>query len=162
MVEMKNLLGIEDLTTAAYSSWQNGLCEKEHQMIEAIKRDHQDYPIDVLLIWACMAKNTMYDHYGFRPNQLVLGMNPRLPNVLTEGSPEMEGRKHSEILAQHMNALQAARRAFTAKETSEKVRLALKKNSGLRYTTRMIKSTGNTRMRIDGGGQEECDITTGR
>ena len=36
MVEMKGLLNIEDMTTAAYSPWQNGLCEVGHQVIDAM------------------------------------------------------------------------------------------------------------------------------
>ena len=131
VVEMKSLFNIEDLTTAAYSPWQNGLCEKGHQvidaMLEAMERDHPDYPLDVLLSWVCMVKNTMYDHHGFTPNQLVYGTNPTLPNVLTEGLPGMEGKTSSEVLAMHINSLQAARQAFTSSEASEKVRLALKK-----------------------------------
>ena len=74
-----------------------------------------------------MVKNTMYDHHGFTPIQLVYGTNPTLPNVLTEGLPAMEGKNYSEVLAMHINSLQAARQVFTSSEASEKVRLALKK-----------------------------------
>ena len=44
---MKAMFNIEDMTTAAYSPWQNGLCEKGHQVIdamfEATERDHPNY-----------------------------------------------------------------------------------------------------------------------
>ena len=57
---MKAMFNIEDMTTAAYSPWQNGLCEKGHQvidaMLEAMVRHHLNYPLDVLLSWACMVK----------------------------------------------------------------------------------------------------------
>ena len=75
IVEMKELLSIEDMTTAAYSPWQNGLCEKGHQvidaMLEVMEKDHPDYPLDMLLGWASMVQNTMYDHHGYTPNQVV-------------------------------------------------------------------------------------------
>ena len=76
IVEMKELLSIEDMTTAAYSplQMQKGLYEKGHQVIDAMlermKKDHPDYPLDMLL-GAYMVKNTMYDHHGYTPNQLV-------------------------------------------------------------------------------------------
>ena len=66
-VEMKELLNIEDMTTAAYSPWQNG-----HQvidaMLEVIQKGHPDYPLDMLLGRDSMVKNTMYDHHGYTPN----------------------------------------------------------------------------------------------
>ena len=80
----------------------------------------------------------MYYHHRYTPNQLVFGTNPNLPNLLTEGLPAMEGKTHSEILAQHINSLQAARKVFTANETSERVRIAQKKkiktNNEVYYT----------------------------
>ena len=69
---MKELLNIEDMTTAAYSPWQNGLCKKGHQvidaMLEVMQKGHPDYPLDMLLGRDSMVKNTMYDHHGYTPN----------------------------------------------------------------------------------------------
>ena len=44
---------------------------------------------------------------------------------MSNGLPAMEGKTSSEIFAQHFNALQAARKAFTESENSERVRKAL-------------------------------------
>ena len=63
--------------------------------------------------------------YGYSSNQLVFGINPKLPNIMMNGLPAMEGRTHSKIFAQHLNALQAARKAFTESENSDWVRKAL-------------------------------------
>lgn len=40
MTEIKNLLGIEIMMTAAYSPWQNGLCEKGHQLIDTLRESY--------------------------------------------------------------------------------------------------------------------------
>ena len=131
MVEMRELMNMEDVTTAGYAPWMNGVCEKHHAtvdvMLEAMVRDHPTYSLETLLAWACMVKNTTYDQYGFTPNQLVFGMNPKLPNVFTEGLPSLEGVTTSETLAKHINSLHSARKAFTESQASAKLRLALKK-----------------------------------
>ena len=131
MVEMRELMNMEDVTTAGYAPWMNGVCEKHHAtvdvMLEAMVRDHPTYSLETLLLWACMVKNTTYDQYGFTPNQLVFGMNPKLPNVFTEGLPSLEGVTTSETLAKHINSLHSARKAFTESQASAKLRLALKK-----------------------------------
>ena len=112
---MKELLNIEDMTTAAYSPWQKG-----HQvidaMLEVMQKGHPDYPLDMLLVRASMVKNTMYDHHGYTPNQLVYGTNSTLTNVLLEGLPAMEGKTYSEVLAMHINSLPAARASIYGKQ----------------------------------------------
>ena len=69
MVEMRELMNMEDVTTAGYAPWMNGVCEKHHAtvdvMLEAMVRDHPTYSLETLLACACMVKNTTYDQYGF-------------------------------------------------------------------------------------------------
>ena len=127
--EVKDILNVVDLTTGAESPWMNGLCEKNHalvdDMLERMVEDYPETPDHVLLGWANMAKNSMQMVYGYSSNQLVFGTNPSLPNIMTNGLPALEGKTHSEIFAQHINALQAARKAFTESENSDRVRKAL-------------------------------------
>ena len=51
-----------------------------------------------LLAWANMAKNSLRMVYGYSPNQLIFGINPVLPNILSAGPPALEGRPFSETL----------------------------------------------------------------
>ena len=85
---------IVNLTTGANSPWQNGTCEKNHALVdnilERIEDDFPDLDIDTKLAWACMAKNSLSNVYGFSPNQLVFGRNPKLPNILTDGPVSWE------------------------------------------------------------------------
>lgn len=129
--EVKEILNVEDQTTGAESPWQNGLCEKNHAIVDTmLERMVEDYPEtdeQVLLGWANMAKNSMQMVYGYSSNQLVFGTNPNLPNIMSDGLPAMEGKTSSEVFAKHLNALHAARKAFIESESSERIRKALKK-----------------------------------
>ena len=129
--EMCRLFNVIDTSSAGYAPWQNGICEKHHATVddtlERLAEDHPGYPLEVLLAWALMVKNSAYDQHGFSPNQLVYGTNPVLPNVFTEGVSALDQKTTSETLAMHMNALQAARVKFNEALGSAKVRTALKK-----------------------------------
>lgn len=130
MEELKSKLNIISLTTGAESPWQNGLCERNHALCDNILlRLDDDFPrveLETKVAWACMAKNCLQNVYGYSPNQLVFGMNPRMPNILSDGPPAWEETTVSEKLAQHLNVLHAARRAFLKSESCQKLKLALK------------------------------------
>lgn len=128
--EMKSILNVVDLTTGAESPWQNGLCEKNHALADNIlNRINDDYPesdLETKLAWACMAKNSLQMVYGYSPNQLVFGKNPKLPNILADGPPAWEAKTMSEALVKHLNVLHAARQAFIRSESCSRLKLALK------------------------------------
>ena len=128
--EMKSMLNVVDLTTGADSPWQNGLCEKNHALIDTIlERLDEDYPdvdLPTKLAWAGMAKNSLQMTYGWSPNQLVFGQNPRLPNIISEGPPAWEDSTVSEKVAKHLNTLHGARKAFILSENSSRLKTALK------------------------------------
>ena len=130
VVAMKGALNIINLTTGANSPWQNGTCERNHALVDNIlERIEDDYPeldIDTKLAWACMAKNSLINVYGYSPNQLVFGRNPNLPNIIIDGPPCWEENNVSSTLLKHLNALHATRKAFIASESCSKLKLALK------------------------------------
>ena len=66
---------------------------------------------------------------GYSPNQLVFSKNPNLPSVLTAKPSALCSCTHSHLLAEHLNALHAARTAFIASEASIKIKLALQKQT---------------------------------
>ena len=128
--EVKSVLNVVDLTTAAESPWQNGLCEKNHALADNIlERMDDDYPtmsLQTKVSWACMAKNSLQMVYGYSPNQFVFGKNPKLPNILVDGPPAWEETTMSESLATHLNALHSARKAFIQSESCARLKTALK------------------------------------
>jgi hypothetical protein len=130
MREVCSILNVEKITTAADSPFQNGLCERNHAVVDnmLLKMEEQcpGTPIDVLLCWANMAKNSLQMCHGFSSYQLVFGKNPNLPNIMTEQPPAHEGSSTSEMLVRHLNSLHAARKAFIESETDERIRRALR------------------------------------
>ena len=130
IVAMKGTLNIVNLTTGANSPWQNGICEKNHalvdNMLERIEDDYPDLDVETMLAWACMAKNCLTNVYGYSPNQLVFGRSPKLPNVLTDGPVSWEESNVGETLSKHLTALHATRKAFISSESCAKLKLALK------------------------------------
>jgi transposase InsO family protein len=128
--EVASILNIEMCTTAAESPFQNGLCERNHavtdMMLLRMVEQCPDTPLEVLLCWANMAKNSLQMWHGYSSYQIVFGRNPNLPNVMTENVPALAGSTSSEVLAEHLNALHAARKAFVESEADERIRRALR------------------------------------
>ena len=130
MREVASILDYELCTTAADSPYQNGLCERNHAIVDLmLSKLVTDYPKiseNVLLRWANMAKNSLQMWNGFSSNQLVLGINPRLPSIMNGKIPGLNESTISEALAKHLTALHATRRAFVESESEEKLKRALR------------------------------------
>ena len=155
LVEMKNSLNVIDLTTGAYSPWQNGLCERNHALCDNIlDRIHEDNPsmdLETKVAWACMAKNSLQMVYGYSPYQLVFGKNPKLPNVATDGPPSWEKGSEGDTLRTHLNALHSARQAFIKSESCQKLKLALK--SKIRANSEVYENGDVVYYKRDGDGR---------
>ena len=128
-------------TTAAYSPWSNGLVERHNAVLgEMVLKTLEDNTcdLDTALSWAVCAKNSLHNSKGFSPNQLVFGYNPNLPSVLHNKLPALENTSCSEMIADNLNALHSARKAFIQAESSEKIQRALRHQvrdlSGLEYS----------------------------
>ena len=129
-MDMCENLNIRMICTAAESPFSNGLCERNHAIIdETVMKIMADQPtcsLQVALSWAVNSKNCLQMVGGFSPYQLVFGRNPRLPNVLNDNLPALEGMTISETLALHLNSMHTARQSFIKAESSEKIRRALR------------------------------------
>ena len=128
--EVASILDFSCSTTGAESPWQNGVCERVHAVTDVILTKlvatYPKTPLDVLLAWACMAKNTLQMNNGFSANQLVFGQNPKLPNIMSSKLPGLSESTTSVILARHLNALHSARIEFVKSESDERIRRALR------------------------------------
>ena len=129
-MDMCENLNIRMICTAAESPFSNGLCERNHAVIDdtvmKIIADQPKTSLQVALSWAVNSKNCLQMVAGYSPYQLVFGRNPRLPNVMNDSLPALEGTTISETFALHLNAMHTARQAFIKAETSEKIRRALR------------------------------------
>ncbi len=128
--DVASVLDLKVSTTAAESPFQNGLCERVHavtdMMLAKLEAEYPDTSIEVLLKWANMARNSLQMWNGYSSHQLVFGQNPNLPNIMTEKLPALDGVTQSEVLAKHLNALHAGRKAFIETEADERIRRALR------------------------------------
>ena len=128
--EVASILNITVHTTGAECPFQNGLCERVHHvtdvMLTKLIEDFPGVPKERLLCWANMARNGLQMWNGFSSYQLVFGCNPNIPNIMTDRLPALEGATSSQVLAQHLNALHAARKAFIESEADERIRRALR------------------------------------
>ena len=130
MREVASQLDIELLSTGANSPWQNGTVERNHMttdsIISAIRRDYPKMSLEVALAWAINAVNSMSSVRGFSPYQLVFGKSIKLPNILEDPPPALEEPTKSKELVDTLNAIHAARVAYTKAERCERIRKALK------------------------------------
>ena len=85
-----------------------------------------NYSVDIIVAWAVCAKNALHNYYGLIPNQLVLSKNPNFFSVFTDKPPALERKASSEIIANHLKAMHAARKAFTEAEAGEKLKRVIK------------------------------------
>jgi hypothetical protein len=63
---------------------------------------------------------------GYSSHQLVFGVNPNLPNIMTDNIAALDGSTSSKTFAEHLNYLHECRRAFIACEADERIRRALR------------------------------------
>ena len=126
--EMGEKLNTQVLSTAAESPWSNGINERHHalitNMLEKILEENK-FPLQVALSWAVSAKNALANVYGFSPNQLVFGVNPNYPSILTNELPALENESNSKNVLTQMQAREAAREAFIKAESCEKLKRAI-------------------------------------
>lgn len=130
MRDVCSVLDVEVVTTAAESPFQNGLCEKVHSitdgMLTKLKADNPKANEKSLLKWANMARNSLQMWNGFSSHQLVFGVSPNLPNILTDNIAALDGTTSSKTFAEHLNYLHECRKAFIATEADGRIKKALR------------------------------------
>ena len=125
--EMCERFNIKVVTTPSYSPWSEGLWERYNRfltnMFDKICDDVKcDY--DVPLAWAVSAKNTLINHNGFSPDQIVSGKASSLPSTINNYLPALESTIRSADLAHHISAIHAARKAYITSKTSGKIKIS--------------------------------------
>uniref|UniRef100_A0A2C9L444 Integrase catalytic domain-containing protein n=1 Tax=Biomphalaria glabrata TaxID=6526 RepID=A0A2C9L444_BIOGL len=78
--EVASILSIQVGTTAAFSPYRNGLCERVHAITDhklmKLEVENSDVDLETLLFWANMAKNSLQMRNGYSSHQPVFGRNP--------------------------------------------------------------------------------------
>ena len=93
-IEAMEQYNIEAITTGGNSPWRNGICERNHTVVDLmVQKSLEEQPSlepEVAPSNAVNAKNCLMDHNGFAPVQLVTGQLPNLPSVLGNKVPAMK------------------------------------------------------------------------
>ena len=130
LTDVADYLNVRRTTTAAHSPNMNGTNERNHATVDRIMNkmmdDDSNMTAEIALCWALNAKNSLENYLGFSPFQLVFGESPKLPSVFTAGPPGFEEVVMSKSVAEHINALHAAREAFIKCEADKVLKQALK------------------------------------
>ena len=132
--DLSDQLNVFIRTTPGESPWSNGITERHNAILrntinKLLIDNSNNYSVDIIVAWAVSAKNALHNYYGFSPYHLVICKNPAL-----------EGKTSSEIIANHLNAMHAARKVFIEAEASEKLRRAIKAKT--RVSTGIIYQPG--------------------
>ena len=114
---MSDHLHIFIYSIAGESPWSNGITKRYNAILgnmtnKLLLDKSNNYPIDVIVAWAVSAKNALHNCYDFSPNQIVFGKNLNYPSILVDKVPALEGKTSSELIANHLNEMHAARQAF--------------------------------------------------
>jgi hypothetical protein len=100
------------LSTAAWSPWSNGLCEKMVGLVkDSLRKLREEVDdADTCLWWTIAARNSLHMKGGFSPNQLVFGRNTGFPTVEdTQGPSGWERGGESKLLKENLIAMHSAR-----------------------------------------------------
>ena len=130
-IQLCENFGITVKTTAAESTWSNGLVERHNLILSGMlyKILHENNcDFDLALAWAINAKNSLSNIHGFLPYQLSIGTNPKLPSLHLSKAPAITSPPTHKTIIKNVEALHKAREAFIASENSEKLRRALSYN----------------------------------
>ena len=120
---------ITKLSTAAEAPFSNGICERHNLLIGEMTEkiiDDVGCSIDVALMWAVHAKNSLINIFGFSPYQLVLGRNPNILGNSTNKLPAMSEHTSCQIVADHLNSIRMSRQAYIQAENSDRYARALR------------------------------------
>jgi hypothetical protein len=82
--------------------------------------------LNVALMWAIHAKNSLINIHGFSPYQLVFGRNPNSPGNSHNKLPALTSETASQVVADHLNCLREARHAYIRAESSNRIARALR------------------------------------
>ena len=92
--------------TAAYSPFSNGICERNHQIVDLmmakIKSADPTMSHQEALDYALHAKNMEMTNKGFSPYQIVYGENPRIPGISTGNLASLSTQFSSEDVKKHI------------------------------------------------------------
>ena len=116
--------------TAAHSPFSNGLCERNHEVVDRmmskLMADDSKLKANDALHQALFAKNIEPNNKGFSSFQIVYGNNPTIPGITNSTPPSLSTEFASKDVRDHLAQINKAREAFRVADNDEKIKRALK------------------------------------
>merc|ERR1711867_207586 len=130
--KMASIIGATRTTTAGRTPYQNGMCERIHQILDhrmdRVMGEDPEIHEKVALAWAVNAHNNMNMESGFSPRFLMFGEAQDLPGIWTAGPAGLEEMDLPARVAQHLHAREIARKVQVQADTCIRLRRALRAN----------------------------------
>ena len=116
--------------TAAHSPFSNGLCEKNHAVVDfmmaKMMSDDPTLKEQDALDFTLHAKNIETPSKGFSSFQIFYGSNPHIPGII-EGNPASLNDSYKSVeVKQHLDRINKAPIAFRQADTDERIKRALR------------------------------------
>ena len=131
--------------TAAHSPFSNGLCEKNHEVVDRMMAKmiagDEKLKVSDALAHALFAKNAEPNNKGFSSFQIVYGTNPTIPGITNSTPPSLSEEFSSNLVRKHLERIDQAREAFRKADNDEKIKRALK--SRINSYTSEVFETGD-------------------
>ena len=131
MWEVGNPFGINIKHATAYAPWENRINECNHASVDIMMGKMLEHlpqlSEETALQYAVSIGNCSLYVHRFTPAQLAIGQNPRLPLALSDGLPALEGETTSSAIAEQLDTIASARKAFVSAQTCTKLKWALRK-----------------------------------
>ena len=106
--------------------WNNKTSSDIRESDKLLIDKSNNYSVDIIVPWAVSAKNALHNYSDFSQNQLIFSKNPNFLSILIDKPPALKAKTSTELIANHLNEMHNARKAFIAAEASEKRRRAIK------------------------------------
>ena len=130
MTDLCQNFNIRILTTAGYSPFQNGLCERNHSVVDEIidrmMTSGRYTSVKAALGAAIFAKNIHITSLGFSPYQIAFGTNPRIPGAIENEPPAENGTNVTSLVQKRLQSIFDARKAMSEVDNKHRLKAAEK------------------------------------
>ena len=120
---------MQPATTAVSSPYSNGICKKNHAvvdlMMEKIIEGDPNISENEALDYALNAKNTEPNNKGHSSFQIVYGANPKVPGIINSTPASLEVEFTYSDIKKHLMRLNLARLAFLQADNDERLKRAI-------------------------------------
>ena len=123
-------LKMQPVVTAASSPFSDGICEKNHEIVDLTMEKIMDGDPSIkeyeALDYALYAKNLETNNKGFSSIQIEYGKNAKVPGITNSTLAGLNEFDDNDLIEKHLARINLARNAFRQADNDERIKRALK------------------------------------